>query len=71
MPHNSLQAGRVAETYKGEPKPKNFEETKVTTTKDNETALEAIRKGRTQPPARSRVTEPAQYNPGQFILPGL
>ena len=55
--------------YKGEPKPENLVETKVTTTEDDETALEAIRQGRTRPPARFRVTEPAPFNPGLFVLP--
>src|SRR5262245_40674490 len=59
----------VVRKYKGEPKPENLEETKVTTTEDDEAALEAIRKGRTRPPGRPRVTEPARFNPGLFFLP--
>lgn len=59
----------VVRTYKGEPKGENLMETKVTTTEDDEAALEAIRKGRTRPPDRSRVTEPARFNPGLFLLP--
>ncbi len=59
----------VVRKYKGEPKPENLVETRVTTTEDDEAALEAIRKGRTRPPARSRLTEPAPFNPGLFFLP--
>jgi hypothetical protein len=54
--------------YNGAAKPENLVETTVTRTKDDEAALEAIRKGRTQLPARSRVTEPS-FNPGMFFLP--
>jgi hypothetical protein len=59
----------VVRTYKGEPKPENLVETKVTTTEDDAEALEAIRKGRTQPSNRSRITEPAPFNPGLLFLP--
>ena len=59
----------VVRTYKGEPKLENLVETKVTTTEDDEAALEAIRQGRTRPPARPRVTEPAPFNPGLFFVP--
>jgi hypothetical protein len=59
----------VVRTYKGEPKPENLVETKVTTTEDDAEALEAIRKGRTQPPNRPRITEPAPFNPGLLMLP--
>jgi hypothetical protein len=59
----------VVRTYKGEPKPENLVETKVTTTEDDEAALKAIREGRTRPPARSRVTEPAPFNPGLLLQP--
>ena len=59
----------VVRTYKGEPKPENLVETKVTTTEDDEEALEAIRKGRTRPPNRPRITEPAPFNPGLLFLP--
>jgi len=59
----------VVRTYKGEPKPENLVETKVTTTEDDEAALEAIRKGRTRPPPRSRVTEPPPFNPGLLLQP--
>ena len=59
----------VVRTYKGEPKPENLVETKVTTTEDDEEALEAIRKGRTTPPNRLRITEPAPFNPGLLFLP--
>jgi hypothetical protein len=55
--------------YKGEPKPENLVETTVARTKDDEAALEEIRKGRTRPPGRSRITEPAPFNPGLFFLP--
>jgi hypothetical protein len=44
-------------------------ETRVTTTEDDEAALEAIRKGRTRPPERRRITEPPPFNPGMFFLP--
>jgi hypothetical protein len=59
----------VVRKYKGEPKPENLVGTRVTTTEDDEEALEAIRKGRTQPPQRPRITEPARFNPGLFFLP--
>lgn len=59
----------VVRTYKGEPKPENLVETKVTTTEDDEAALEAIRQGRTRPPNRPRITEPAPFNPGLLTLP--
>lgn len=44
-------------------------ETTVTRTKDDEAALEAIRQGRTGPPERRRITEPAPFNPGLFFVP--
>jgi hypothetical protein len=59
----------VVRTYKGELKPENLVETKVTTTEDDEAALEAIRKGRARPPARPRITDPGRFNPGLFFLP--
>ena len=59
----------VVRKYKGEPKAENLVETQVTTTEDDEAALEAIRQGRTRPPARPRVTEPAPFNPGLFFVP--
>ena len=59
----------VVRTYKGEPKPENLVETKVTTTEDDEEALEAIRNGRSRPPNRPRITEPAPFNPGMLLLP--
>src|ERR1700730_8277279 len=59
----------VVRKYKGEPKPENLVETQVTTTEDDEAALEAIRKGRTRPPERSRITEPAPFNPGLLFVP--
>ncbi len=59
----------VVRKYKGEPKPENLVETKVTTTEEDEAALEAIRQGRTQPSQRPRITEPAPFNPGLFLLP--
>ena len=64
MPAKTKRAAR-----KGEPKPENLVETQVTTTEDDEVALDAIRKGRTQRPARSRVTEPSPFNPGLLLLP--
>jgi hypothetical protein len=59
----------VVRTYKGEPKSANLVETKVTTTEDDEEALKAIREGRTRPPARYRLTEPAPFSPGLFFMP--
>jgi hypothetical protein len=59
----------VVKKYKGEPKPENLIETRVTSTEDDPDALEAIRKGRTMPPQRPRITEPAPFNPGLFLLP--
>jgi hypothetical protein len=59
----------VVRTYKGEQKPENLVETKVTTSEDDEAALEEIRKGRTRGPERARITEPASFNPGLFFLP--
>jgi hypothetical protein len=59
----------VVRKYKGEPKPENLIETQVTTTEDNEAALKAIREGRTQPRPRPRITEPAPFNSGLFLLP--
>ena len=59
----------VVRKYKGEPKPENLVETQVTTTEDDEAALEAIRKGRTRPAERPRITAPAPFNPGLFFLP--
>ncbi len=55
--------------YKGEPKPENLVETTLTRTKDDDEALDEIRKGRTRPPDRPRVTEPPAFNPGLFLLP--
>jgi hypothetical protein len=59
----------VVKKYKGEPKPENLVETKVTTTEDDDAALEEIRKGRTRPPDRPRLTEPARFNPGLLFTP--
>jgi hypothetical protein len=59
----------VVRKYKGEAKPENLVETQVTTTEDDEEALEAIRKGRTQPPDRARLTDFPRFNPGLFLLP--
>jgi hypothetical protein len=59
----------VVRKYKGEPKPENLVETQVTTTEDDEEALAAIRKGRTQPPQRSRVTDSPRFNPGLLFVP--
>jgi hypothetical protein len=58
----------VVRKYKGEPKPENLTESQVTTTEDDEAALEEIRKGRTRPPERPHVTDP-RINPGLFFLP--
>jgi len=59
----------VVRKYKGEPTTENLVESEVTTTEDDQAALEAIRKGRTPPPDRPRTNEPAQENPGLFLLP--
>jgi hypothetical protein len=59
----------VVRRYKGEPKPENLVETQVTTTEDDEAALEKIRKGRARPKERPRITEPSPFNPGLFFLP--
>ncbi len=59
----------VIRKYKGEPKPENLVETQVTTTEDDEAALEAIRKGRTRPPERPRVTDSPRFNPGLLFVP--
>lgn len=59
----------VVRTYKGEPTTQNLVQTKVTTTEDDEAALAAIRAGRTRPSERPRITEPAPFNPGMFVLP--
>jgi hypothetical protein len=59
----------VVRKYKGEPKPENLVETQVTTTEDDEAALEAIRKGRARPPERARITESAPFNPGLLFVP--
>jgi hypothetical protein len=59
----------VVRTYKGEPKPENLVESKVTTTEDDAAALEEIQKGRTRPRDRPRLNEPSALNPGLFFLP--
>jgi hypothetical protein len=59
----------VVRKYKGEPKPENLVETQVTSTEDDEAALEAIRRGRSRPRERPRITEPPSFNPGLFLLP--
>jgi hypothetical protein len=59
----------VVRKYKGEPKPENLVETQVTSTEDDEAALEAISKGRTRPPERSRVSDSGRINPGLFFVP--
>lgn len=59
----------VVRTYKGAATPENLVETKVTTTEDDEAALEAIREGRTKPPERGRNLQTAPLNPGLFTLP--
>lgn len=59
----------VVRTYKGDPKDGNLIETKVTTTEDDEAALEAIRQGRTRPPERPRITDIIPYNPGLLFVP--
>jgi hypothetical protein len=59
----------VVRKYKGEAKPENLSETQVTTTEDDEAALESIRKGRTRPPERARVTDSPGFNPGLLLQP--
>lgn len=55
--------------YKGEPKPENLVETTVTSTEDDQDALDTIRKGRTQLTDRPRTTEPPRFNPGLLFVP--
>jgi hypothetical protein len=55
----------VVRTYKSE----NLVETKVTTTEDDEAALEAIRQGRARPPARFRPSDSPPFNPGLLFVP--
>jgi hypothetical protein len=59
----------VVRKYKGEPKPENLMTSEVTTTEDDEAALESIRKGRISPADRPRTTESVRPNPGLFFLP--
>ena len=59
----------VVRKYKGEPKPENLVETQVTTTEDDEAALEEIRKGRTRLRQRPRITDFPRFNPRLFLLP--
>lgn len=59
----------VVRKYKGQPTPENLVETQVTSTEDDEQALEAIRKGRTKPPEHERNLQPAPFNPGLLTLP--
>jgi hypothetical protein len=59
----------VVRKYKGEPKPENLTETQVTSTEDDQAALDSIRQGRTRPLNRARITEPAPFNPGLFFVP--
>jgi hypothetical protein len=58
----------VVRTYNGEPTTRNLVKTEVTTTEDDEAALDAIEKGRTRPPARQRTPAPA-INPGLLFTP--
>jgi hypothetical protein len=57
----------VVRTYNGEPTTRNLVKTEVTTTEDDEAALDAIEKGRTRLPPRER-TAPAD-NPGLIFTP--
>jgi hypothetical protein len=50
-------------------KPENLVETRVTTTEDYDDALDAIRKGRSRPPNRGRVTDSPRFNQGLMLLP--
>ena len=59
----------VVRTYKGEPRPENLVETKVTTTEDDEAALKAIHEGRLKPPERQRNLQPLPFNPGLLTIP--
>jgi hypothetical protein len=59
----------VVRKYKGEPKPENLVETRVTTTEDDDAALEAIRQGRTAPPNRPRLNDSQRFNPGLLLQP--
>lgn len=57
----------VVRSYQGEPTTRNLVNTQVTTTEDDEAALEAIEQGRTRPSPRER-TAPAG-NPGLLFTP--
>ncbi len=59
----------VIRKCKGEPKPENLVETQVTTTENDEAALEEIRRGRTQPLNRPRVADYPRFNPGLLLQP--
>jgi hypothetical protein len=59
----------VVRKYKGEPTPENLVETQVTSTEEDEKALEAIRKGRVRRPERERNLQPVPFNPGLLTLP--
>jgi len=59
----------VVRNYKGEPKPENLVETQVTTTEDDQDALDAIKKGRVRPPQRLQNLNQAPINPGLLTLP--
>jgi hypothetical protein len=58
---------KVVRKYMGEPKAENLVETQVTTTEDDEAALEAIRQGRAQPLDHSRPLP--SFNPGLLFVP--
>jgi hypothetical protein len=53
---------RSGDAWALEPKPENLVQTQGTTTEYDEARLEAIRKGRTRPPASARITEAAPFN---------
>jgi hypothetical protein len=59
----------VASTYRGAPKPENLKKTVVTKTQDDQAALDDIRKGRTRPRDRARVTNNPEFNPGLLLQP--
>jgi hypothetical protein len=59
----------VVRKYRGEPTTQNLEETTVTTTEDDESALDVIKKGRTRPADRARITDAPHLNAGLLATP--
>jgi hypothetical protein len=59
----------VVRQYKGEPTTQNLETTTVTITEDDDSALEAIRNGRTRPIDQDRTTYGPRFNSGLPATP--